>query len=179
MAHRTVPIFENLSVVPVETRTLDGPNSRRRMLPNVMTQSVGKFGEWPGILISTTMVAALLWWAFCPVFPALAQTSDMTGAWTTDVSVCDQIFTKRSGKISFRTGAHRHGKGFILEERRIRGRVATCKIDWRPDRTQLAATCTGNVIDTAHFTLKVLDGPRFGLVVSDRTNLQIYQRCAL
>jgi len=112
------------------------------------------------------------------VCPAQAQTSDMMGAWATDPLACDKIFVKRGDRISFRSGSHRHGKGFILEDNGIRGRVANCKIKWREGQPlELAAMCTGTVIDTARFTLRVIDGQTFGRVVAGNTKLEIYQRC--
>ena len=120
----------------------------------------------------------LLLSAFWLAAPAHAQTSDMTGAWATKISACDKIFAKRNGKISFRSGADRHGKGFILDRDRIRGRVATCKIEWYDGApAKLIAMCSGLVMDTARFTLTVLDAQRLGWTPPGRAEPEIYQRC--
>lgn len=129
-------------------------------------------------MFASAAVTASLLCALWLAFPSRAAASDMTGAWATDAAACDRIFVKRGDRISFRSGSHRHGKGFILEENGIRGRVATCRIKWREGQPlELAAICTGNVFDTAHFTLRVIDGQTFGRVVAGNTKLEIYQRC--
>jgi hypothetical protein len=106
------------------------------------------------------------------------EAADMTGAWATDVAACDKMFARNGSSIRFRSGAHRYGNGFILENDRIRGRIATCKIKWRDGQaTELTATCSGSVIDTAQFTLKVIDNQQLGRVISGRPEPEIFRRC--
>jgi hypothetical protein len=56
-------------------------------------------------------------------------------------------------------------QGFVLES--ASSRIATCRIKWRQGQdAELTATCSGHVVDTAHFTLKVTDDRQLGRMVS-------------
>jgi len=120
----------------------------------------------------------MLWLTLAAQPQAQAQAADMTGAWAKDVAACENIFARNGSSIRFRSGAHRYGTAFIIENDRIRGRIANCKVKWRQGPApELAATCTGNVFDTAHFTLKVIDDQQLGRVVSGKTEPEIFRRC--
>ena len=69
-------------------------------------------------------VAALL--AASPV-----HAIELTGAWASDESACSKIFERRGGKITISRSAEIYGSGFIIEESRIRGQIATCAIKSR------------------------------------------------
>jgi hypothetical protein len=117
----------------------------------------------------------------CALWLALAapaQAADMNGAWAIDVTACDNIFARNGDRIRFRSGAHRYGNAFILENDRIRGRIATCKIKGRQSQDgEFTAACSGNVIDTANFTLKVIDNQQLSRAVSGRSAPEIFHRC--
>jgi len=126
-----------------------------------------------------TAAAASLLWTLSIAAAAAAPATDLTGAWTTNAAACDKMFARHGNSIRFRSGAHRFGDGFILENDRIRGRIATCRIKWRQGQgAELTATCSGNVIDTARFTLKVIDDQQLGRVVSGKPEPEIFRRCS-
>ncbi len=96
--------------------------------------------------------------------PNLAGAADLTGAWANDSSVCDKIYVRANGRVSFANNADSFGSGFIIEDNRIRGKIATCTIKARTQDGQtvnLIAVCSPDIaIDTAQFTLKFVDDNR-------------------
>jgi len=114
----------------------------------------------------------------CWLGGAQAQATDINGAWARDADTCGRIFVKQGGRVSFARHVRLHGAGFIVENDRMTGRVANCRIRWQDkgDR-QFIAKCTGYVMDTLQFTLKVIDDNKIGRVVAGKPDLEIYQRC--
>lgn len=150
-------------------RRIQGPDQRTH---STVQKNLRGFATLANGALAGSLLCAL-----CLASAAPARAVDMTGAWATDVSACDKMFARTGSKISFRSGSHRYGTGFILDNDRLRGRIATCKIKWREGETELSAACSGAVLDTAHFTLKVLDGQKFSRVVPGKAEPEIYQRC--
>ena len=110
-----------------------------------------------------------------------AQTAatEIAGAWARSASACSQIFQKRGDRVSFAKDARLHGIGFIVSGDRITGRVATCRIKWHEGKDrQLTAACSGYVVDSLNFTLKIIDENRIAHIVPGKPDLDIYQRCA-
>jgi hypothetical protein len=125
--------------------------------------------SWVGILV------AYAWFAT----GAGAQTTDMNGAWAQSADACAKVFVKSGNRISFARNAHRHGVAFILEDDRIRGRVATCRVAWRKDDPkQFDAKCTANVFDAVNFTLRVIDDNTIGRI-RQGAEPQTFVRCSL
>lgn len=63
------------------------------------------------------------------MFGGLAsQAADLTGAWASDAKACDKIFVKRNGNAAIAADSDVYGIGFIIEQNRIRGKLATCSI---------------------------------------------------
>jgi hypothetical protein len=109
-----------------------------------------------------------------------AHAIDVSGAWASSAAACEKIFVKRDNKIAFARGAHRYGRGFIVDGDRIRGRVGTCRIASRQDSptAQFVAKCTANVFDAAQFTLKIIDNDRMARVRPGRPEAEeVYERC--
>lgn len=86
---------------------------------------------------------------------------DLTGAWATDMAVCNKVFAKKGGAISFKKDSELHGSGFIVEGDRIRGPVARCTIKSRKEDgavTHLLAACASDImLSNVQFTVKVVD----------------------
>ena len=125
---------------------------------------------WVGILV----VCGLL------VMGRPPQAADMNGAWARSADACAQVFVRRGNRIAFARDAHRYGMAFILENDRIRGRIATCRITWRTDDPkQFDAKCSATVFDSANFTLRVIDDNTINRVRPGAAEQETFVRCAL
>ena len=80
--------------------------------------------------MTTTRLSALslLVSLCCLSLGAPAEAADFTGAWTTDASVCNKVFTKSGGKISFTKDSELVGGGLIFQGGEIQGIGAACRI---------------------------------------------------
>src|SRR3954470_9428357 len=64
---------------------------------------------------------------------ANAEGADFTGAWTTDASVCNKVFAKSGGRISFTKDSELVGGGLIFHGNDIHGTGAACRIKTTKD----------------------------------------------
>jgi hypothetical protein len=120
--------------------------------------------------VSHLFQAAVLWTAFV-MTPAHAV--DLTGLWTTSLEACDKVFVTKGKSISFSKNSELHGRGFIIEGRRIRSPGARCTITKSKesnDVVNMVASCATDIMySDLQFSLKILgDGkvsrtfPEFG-----------------
>lgn len=75
---------------------------------------------------ATTLGASVYLLATNPV-----HAIELKGAWANDESACPKIFERRGDRIAISRSADIYGSGFIIEENRIRGQIATCAIKSR------------------------------------------------
>src|SRR5215475_13645020 len=91
--------------------------------------------------------------------PALA--ADLTGAWVTDLQACDKVFATKGSTTSFRPDSDMSGSGFIVDGKRIRGRMASCTIKTTredgPITHMLAGCATDIMLQTVQFSVKLVD----------------------
>ena len=45
----------------------------------------------------------------------VTHAADINGVWASDTAVCNKVFTKKGGRVSFAKDADIHGSGFILD----------------------------------------------------------------
>jgi hypothetical protein len=104
------------------------------------------------------MFAVIIGWLLSGL---AAQAADLTGAWASDASACIKVFVKKNGSIAIAKNADLYGSGFIIEQNRIRGKIATCNIIARKEDgalTHLVAKCATDIaIDTVQFSLRIDD----------------------
>ena len=85
----------------------------------------------------------------CASLGVPAEGADLTGAWTTDASVCNRVFVKSGAKVSFAKDSELSGGGLIIEGREIRGPAATCRIKATKedgDMTHMIAACATDIM---------------------------------
>jgi hypothetical protein len=91
--------------------------------------------------------------------PVLA--ADLNGAWATDVSVCNKVFTKKGGTIGFAQDSDQFGGGFIVDGDKIRGQLQTCTIKTRKqdgNLIHLIAACANDIMaSSVQFSAKLID----------------------
>lgn len=112
--------------------------------------------------------------------PALA--TDLTGAWATDLQACDKVFATKGSTISFRPDADMFGSGFIVDGKRIRGRMASCTIKTTredgPITHMLAGCATDIMLQTVQFSVKVVDDNKITRIFPGIDGMELtYYRC--
>jgi hypothetical protein len=123
------------------------------------------------------------------VGPALvvsaAHAVDLTGLWTTSLDVCDKVFVTKGKSASFRPNSELHGRGFIIEGKKIRSPRASCTVTRSKennDVVNMIASCATDIMySDMQFTVRLLgDGkvsrifPEFG---ESGEMAFIYYRC--
>src|ERR1044072_2841479 len=104
--------------------------------------------------MTTTRLSALslLVSLCCLSLGAPAEAADFTGAWTTDASVCNKVFVKNGGRISFAKDSELVGGGLIFQGKEIQGTGATCRIKTTKEDgevTHMVLACaTGSNLET-------------------------------
>ena len=121
----------------------------------------------------------------CLAFGSPANATDLNGAWATDASVCNKVFTKKGSEISFQTGSDEFGGGFILEGDRIRGQMQTCNIKARKEDGSavhiLAACATDIMASNVQLSARIVDDNtirRFFPGMPDELSIS-YSRCTM
>ena len=90
-----------------------------------------------------------------------ANATDLSGAWTTDSSVCNKVFVKKGSEISFQQDSDQYGGGFIIEGNRIRGQMMTCTIKTRKEdgnNVHMLAACASDIMaSNVQFSARIVD----------------------
>jgi hypothetical protein len=88
-----------------------------------------------------------------------ARAFDLTGAWTSDVSVCPKLFTKTATTITFAPNSQLWGTGFIVDGNTIHGQITKCTIRSRKEsggESHLVASCASDImVDQVQLSFKV------------------------
>lgn len=117
------------------------------------------------------------------VFGLAAEARDLTGAWVTNASTCNQVFRGGAGNRSFAKDADVYGSGFIYEKNRLRGKIATCVIKTQKedgDVLHLMTSCSTDVaLATVQFSFKIEDDNRITRLFPGLPELETkYFRCS-
>ena len=111
-----------------------------------------------------------------------AQAFDLSGQWATDSEACGKIFAKSGNKVSFRKDSDMFGGGFIVEGKRIRGRMATCNITATKEEgavIHLMTSCATDImLSNVQFSVKVVDDNRISRIFPGMEGMDLtYNRC--
>jgi hypothetical protein len=131
-------------------------------------------------IISRLLVAGVC----CLAWGLDADAADISGAWTTDASACNKVFSKKNGTISLTRKADLYGSGFVIDGNRIRAKIASCRITSRKDdgaTVHLVASCATDImLSSVQFTLKVIDQNKIARSYPGIPELETpYERCVL
>ena len=90
-----------------------------------------------------------------------AEAGDLRGAWVTDISTCQKVFTGAGAELKIANDADFYGSGFIYENDRLIGKNANCVIKSRKqdgDVLHLVTLCANDItFGTVQFSLRVHD----------------------
>src|ERR1700733_11045264 len=86
---------------------------------------------------------------------------ELTGAWATSADQCGKVFARkgRANQVTFTNFSGVHGRGFIAEPNRLRGKFENCSIKSRKDDGQnvniVVGCASGIMLSNVQFVLKV------------------------
>jgi hypothetical protein len=109
--------------------------------------------------------------------------ADISGAWATDVRVCDKIFQKKGNVLTLTSRSDTLGGGFIIDGNEIRGKTANCKIKKQReegDSVYLVAACATDImLSDVEMALKIIDKDRVARFFPGLPELETpyYYRC--
>ena len=111
-----------------------------------------------------------------------SQAFELSGAWATDKSACDKVFTKKGNTISFKETSDIVGSGFIVDGKQLRGKGVRCKIKSKKvegDVTHLITACASNILlSSVQYSYKAVDENRIARLFPGMEGLEIlYDRC--
>jgi hypothetical protein len=111
-----------------------------------------------------------------------SQAFELSGAWATDKSACDKVFTKKGNTISFKETSDIVGSGFIVDGKQLRGKGVRCEIKSKKvegDVTHLIAACASNILlSSIQYSYKAVDENRIARLFPGMEGLEIlYDRC--
>jgi hypothetical protein len=115
---------------------------------------------------------------------APAEAADLSGAWTTDASVCGKVFVKSGARVSFAKDAELSGSGFIIEGREIRGPAATCRIKTTKEDgavTHMIAACATDImLSDVQFSVRSIEADKVARIFPNMEGMEIpYYRCPM
>ena len=131
--------------------------------------------------LGVAMVSGSFWGSL-----GLAWSTDLTGAWATNVDECKNVFirTGKANEIGFAELSETHGSGFIVEPDRLVGRFAKCRIKAKKENGQsvnIVASCATDImLSNVQFDLKVDDENNITRLFPGMEDMAItYHRCSI
>jgi hypothetical protein len=120
----------------------------------------------------------------CVPLGAPAEGADLTGAWTTDASVCSKVFVKSGARVSFAKDSELSGGGLIIEGGQIRGPAASCRIKATKedgDTTHMIAACATDImLSDVQLSVKVVNANEIFRMFPNMPGMETkYYRCPM
>jgi hypothetical protein len=120
----------------------------------------------------------------CALLAIDAHAFDLSGAWATQVDLCNLVFVKKDGKLAFAELSDLYGSGFVIDGKNIKGKAAQCTIQSRKDEgdsIELDAACATTIMrQNVRFPLKVLDDNNIVRLFPEIEGMTLrYARCNL
>lgn len=130
---------------------------------------------------SNLIVPAILC-AMVSLFSFSANAFELNGAWATDPSKCDKMFSKKHNAILFTHKSDLYGSGFVVDGNRIRGKLLSCDITGRKQvdaMLNIAVRCSTGIalLSTTEFNLKIDDDDHITRKLPDFDMSVSYARC--
>ncbi|WFU45451.1 hypothetical protein QA640_46410 (plasmid) [Bradyrhizobium sp. CB82] len=112
------------------------------------------------------------------------QAADLSGAWASDSTVCDKVFTRENGKLAFKPDADLYAGGVIIQGKQITGRFQKCAVKSSHDDGSIlhvTASCRDGVaVSDVTFDLKISGENQ--IILSSKAPVPMempYVRCSL
>ncbi len=129
-------------------------------------------------LLRLTVLVLAVWISYVTCSHAF----DLNGLWASDRSACDRIFARTGNRTSIRKDSDMYGSGFIIDGKRIKGRMATCNIrSTKEDGSviHLMTSCATDVmLSNVQFSVKVEDENTISRIFPGLEGMELrYSRC--
>jgi hypothetical protein len=134
--------------------------------------------------MTTTRIAAFVLSVLLCCAAAPAQAAELTGAWSTDASLCNKVFVKNGARISFSKESELSASGFIIDGREIRGPTATCRIKRTKEDgavTHMIAACATDImLSDVQLSLRSVSADEIFRLFPNMEGMEIrYYRCPM
>ncbi len=111
-----------------------------------------------------------------------AAADRLQGAWVTDATTCDTVFSKRNGQFTLKRDAE-GWSGFIVNGKRIRGTNATCSLvssKQKDEVTTVLLSCADKIIfQSVSISIRFENDDRIVRFDPEFPEVQtIYKRCS-
>ena len=115
---------------------------------------------------------------------APVEGADFTGAWTTDASVCNKVFVKSGGRISFAKDSELIGGGLIFQGKEIQGTGAACRIKTTKDDgevTNMILVCATTIMQSEEkFSVRRVNADEIFRMFPNMPGMETkYHRCPM
>ena len=112
------------------------------------------------------------------------QAADLNGAWTIDIGSCDQVFTKKNNKLTFKQDADLNAGGLLIQGKQITGTFQKCTIksfrDDGSDMKVIASCSDGVTVSDVSFDVKISGENNMTLSSKEPVPVEMrYVRCQL
>jgi hypothetical protein len=128
-------------------------------------------------------LSLFFWLLLAPVcWNTNAIAADIEGVWASHASECDKVFVKGGKGVVFAKDADLYGSGFIIEGRKIRGKIATCDIKTIKEdgsTVHLITVCATDVmLSNVQFSLRTIDRDKIVRIFPGVPEMDTpYERC--
>ena len=135
-------------------------------------------------LFNTALRSMLLLSACLALTAARAAAADIEGVWASDARLCDKIFVRRGNSIVLAKSADQYGSGFVIDGRKIRGKLASCNIKTTKEDGAmvhlLAACATDVMLSNVQLSLRVVDRNKLVRIFPGVSDMEMgYERCEM
>ena len=115
---------------------------------------------------------------------AHAAAADIEGMWASDARLCSKIFVKRGNSFVLAKNADLFGSGFVIDGRKIRGKLASCNIKTTKEdgaMVHLIAACATDVmLSDAQLSVRVVDRNKLVRIFPGVSDMEMgFERCEL
>jgi hypothetical protein len=134
------------------------------------------------LIVDRTSVIVILVVGGIVASPIAAGAFELSGAWATSANLCNKVFDRKDGRVTFSELSDLYGSGFIIENSQIRGKIAKCTITSKKEdgsNIALTASCaTSIMVQPLQFGLKVISNDSISRSFPDIPGMSIsYERC--
>ena len=113
-----------------------------------------------------------------------ASAFELSGAWASQSDLCNLVFIKKDGEVTFAELSDLYGSGFIIDSSRIRGKAGRCTIESKKQEGNsltISAACATSIMNqNMKFNVKILDDNNLSREFEEIPGMSVkYSRCKL
>ena len=110
--------------------------------------------------------------------------ADLTGAWTTEASLCNKVFVKSGSRVSFAKDSELFGGGLIFQGNEIQGTGSSCRIKSKKedgDVTRMVLACATIIMHSEQqFSVRRVNADEISRLFPNMEGMETkYYRCPI